>query len=130
MSLLALVWNGLGIMAFLKQVNMNEQSLNTIPEAQRILYTNVPLGVTVAFAIAYSGGALGCFALLMRKKWAQPIFVISLLAILVQMTYQLFISKALEVYGPTGVIMPIVLILIGIGLVWFSKKAMSKGWLK
>jgi high-affinity K+ transport system ATPase subunit B len=55
---------------------------------------------------------------------------ISLIGILVQMIHSLFISNNYEVYGPGGLIMPIMVLLIGVGLVWLSDKGIKKGWIE
>ena len=44
----------------------------------------MPAWVTGAFAIAVFGGALGCLALLMLKRWSTWLLLISLLAVLAQ----------------------------------------------
>jgi len=46
------------------------------------------------------------------------------------MVYNLFLSGAMDVYGPGGMIMPIMVVVIGFFLVWYSHKAIAKGWLK
>ena len=98
-------------------------------QAERLLFETKPAWVTAAFAIAVWGGALGCIALLMLKKWARSVFLISLMGIVVQMIYALFISNSFEVYGPGAVAMPIMVILIGIFLVFFAGKAQKKNWI-
>lgn len=98
-------------------------------QAERLLFETQPAWATAAFAIAVWGGALGCIALLLRKKWARPVFLISLMGIVVQMIYALFISNSFEVYGPGAVAMPIMVILIGIFLVFFAGKAQKKNWI-
>lgn len=128
-GIFALIWNAMGIMAYIGQAYMTDEMLAALPEAERALYENVPAWVTAAFAIAVFGGALGCILLLLRKKTAKLLFLISLIAIIVQMTYNLFMSKASEVYGPGGMIMPIMVIIIGVFLLLYSKKSIEKGWL-
>lgn len=128
-SVIALIWNLMGVMAYLGQAFMSEDILNSMPEAEQALYKDIPAWATAAFAFAVWGGALGCLALLFRKKWAKPMLVISLLGIVVQMVYNLFMSNASEVYGPEGAIMPIMLLVIGVFLVWFSRKSHNEGWL-
>ena len=108
---------------------MTAEDLAALPLEEQGLYDNVPAWVTAAFALAVFGGALGCILLLLRKKLATFVFVISLASILVQMTYNIFISKAMEVYGPGSVIMPIMVIIIGAFLVWYSKKMQGQGLL-
>lgn len=128
-SVFALIWNGLGVMAYLGQAYMDDTDLAALPEAEQALYADVPAWATAAFAIAVWGGLLGCLALLLRKKWAKPVLLLSLIGIVVQMIYNLFISEAMDVYGPGGAIMPIMVIVIGIFLVWFSKKSIAEGWI-
>ena len=93
------------------------------------MLNNTPSWATAAFAIAVFGGLLGCIALLLRKSWAKSLLLLSLIGIIVQLIYNLFISKAMEVYGPGAVIMPISVLVVGIFLVWFAKKGIAKGWL-
>jgi hypothetical protein len=128
-SVVALIWNGMGVMAYLGQAYMSDDALAALPEAEQALYANVPAWATAAFAIAVWGGLLGCLALLLRKKWAKPVLLLSLIGIVVQMIYNLFLSEAMDVYGPGGAIMPIMVIVIGIFLVWFSKKSIAEGWI-
>lgn len=126
---LSLVWNLLGVSAYIMQVTMSEEALMALPEAERVLYENVPAWATSAFAIAVNGGVLGCLLLLLRKSWATVVFVISLAGILVQMYYNFFISRSFEVYGPGGAIMPVMVVVIGVLLVWYARYASTKGWI-
>ena len=125
----ALAWNLLGIGAYLMHVMMPPETLAAMGEAERALYTSAPSWVTGAYAIAVFGGTLGCVGLMLRKKWATPIFVVSLIAILAQMGYSLVVQDTIEVMGPAIVVMPLVIIAIGIYLVWFARKAQASGTL-
>ncbi len=128
-SIIAFIWNLMGVFAYIAQVNMSDEIIAALPEAERTLYENVPSWVTGAFAIAVFGGALGCILLLLRKKLATSVLIISLIGIIAQMIYNFGMSKAAEVYGPGGMIMPAMVVLIGLFLVWYAKQATAKGWL-
>ena len=129
-SILALIWNLIGAMAYLGQAFITDEIKATMPVEQVTLLENTPAWVTAAFAFAVWGGVLGCIALLLRKKWAKPVLVISLVGLLVQLGYSFFMTNALEVYGPAqGMVMPIVLLLIGVGLVLFANSARKKTWI-
>jgi hypothetical protein len=65
----------------------------------------------------------------MRKQIAKPLFLVSSIGVLVQMVYNFFISGAMDVYGPEGMIMPAMVIVIGIFLYIHSKKSITTGWL-
>lgn len=126
---IALIWNAMGVMAYLGQAYMSDADLEALPEAEQALYTDVPAWATAAFAVAVFGGFLGAIALVIRKKWAKSLFLLSFIGIILQMTYNLFMSKAMDVYGPGGIIMPVMVIVIGIYLILFSNKSVEKGWL-
>ncbi|MGS2719862.1 hypothetical protein [Paraglaciecola aestuariivivens] len=126
---LLVIWNLLGVMAFIMQMTMTAEQIAMLPDNEQLLYQNMPTWVTLAFACAVFGGTLGCIALVLRKTIALPILVISLLGVLVQMTYTIFISNSIEVYGPGGMVMPILVFVIALYLVWQAHKAKVKGWL-
>ena len=127
-SVLALLWNIMGVAAYLGQAYMTDEVLKALSEGEQAYYENVPAWVTAAFAIAVFAGAFGCVGLLMRKKWATILFVISIIAVIAQSTYNLFIQKFMEV-PLQHMIWSIVVIVIAIFLVWFSSNATKKGWI-
>jgi len=129
-SVVALLWNLLGAMMYLGQAFITDDVKAALPAEQLELLENTPAWATAAFAIAVWAGVLGCIGLLLRKKWARTILVLSLLGIIVQMAYAFFMTNATEVYGAAqGVVMPLLLIAIGIGLVVFAKSSQKKGWI-
>ena len=78
-AVVALVWNLMGVMAYIGQAYMTEAELNALPEVEQALYANYPAWATAAFAIAVFGGAIASIALLLRKKLAKTLFLISLI---------------------------------------------------
>ena len=129
-SIVALIWNLMGAMAYLGQAFITEEMKAAMPEERLALMENTPAWATAAFAFAVWGGVLGCIALLLRKKWAKMVLMVSLLGILIQLGYSYFMTNAVEVYGTAqGVVMPIVLIVIGVGLVVFANSAQKKLWI-
>jgi len=127
---LALVWNLMGVAAYVAQVTMSEEALAALPEAERALYETVPAWAVGAFALAVFGGALGCLLLLLRKRLAMPALVVSLVGVLVQMSHSFFIADSMEVYGPGATVMPIMVVVIAILLVWHTRSSTARGWLK
>ena len=128
-GLVALAWNLVGVMSYVMNVTAGPEALAGLPEAERSLYTDIPAWATAAFAIAVFGGALGSVALLARKAWAVPVFLASLVAIVVQMGHALFMSALLELRGAGAAVLPLLVLAIGAYLVWFSRSARDRGWL-
>ncbi len=127
-SVLALLWNIMCVTAYLGQAYMTDEVLKALSEGEQAYYNNVPAWVTGAFAIAVFAGVFGCVGLLIRKKWAVILFVISIIAVIAQSTYNLYIQKFMEV-PLQHMIWSLVVILIAIFLVWFSRNAAKKNWL-
>ena len=128
-SVAALVWNLFGVMSYIMQVTMSPEALAQLPEAERVPYEMVPSWLTGFFAVAVFSGLLACVGLLLKKAWSVPLFLLSLLAVVVQMGYWLFMTEIVEVEGLQAVFMPLLVIVIAVFLVWYSRDARNKGWL-
>lgn len=127
---IALLWFLMDMSAFFMRVLMTDDVINAMPENQQHLYRNMPLWVNIVFAGEVFGGALGCLGLLLRKKWALPLFVVSILGVLSQTFHIYFLSDAISAMGAPAVVMPLVAILISIGMIVLANSAISKGWLR
>lgn len=128
-SILALVWNLLGVIAYIQQVTLTPEALAAMAETERALYENTPAWANAAFAIAVFGGALGSLLMLIKKALAESIFIVSLIAVLVQMSSAFFIMDSFAEFGPGVVIMPIIVIAIACLLVWFARSSKEKSWI-
>ena len=128
-GVIALVWNLLGVSAYLMQAYKTESYMANFTAEQAEIINNTPSWATAAFAIAVFGGALGSLVLLLRKKLANILFVLSFVGVIVQFIYNFFVVNSLEVYGPGGLIMPILTIAFALFLIVYSKNCIKKGWL-
>jgi hypothetical protein len=129
MSVIALLWNLMGVFNYLNQAFNQVAILESLDQAQREAFEGIPAWATAAFAIAVFAGLAGSIGLLLRKKWARLLFVISLIAAVAQFIHWLFISNAVEAFGPSTYTMPIIVVIIGLYLIFFSKQGIHKGWL-
>lgn len=119
----------MGVVAYLGQAYITDEALSLLPENEQAYYANVPAWVTAAFAIAVFSGFLGSLALVFKKKWAKPLFLISLVTVVVQVIYNLFIQEFVALTG-SRVILPLITVVIAAFLVWFSNNAIEKKILK
>jgi small-conductance mechanosensitive channel len=125
-GVLALIWNILGVMAYLAQAYMTDEALSLLPQEDQDFFNNYPAWVTAAFAISVFAGLFGCIALLMRKQVAVWLFTLSLLGVLTQQVYNFFIQDDITLTGPK-MIMPLVIIIICFFLMWFAKAQKKNG---
>ena len=125
-SVIALIWNGLGVMAYLGRAFATDEMIAALPEEQQAEFlVEYPAWYTAAFAIAVFCGALGCLALLLRKKWAYILFVLSAIGAIVQHVY-LFMNVEMD---GAAIVMPVLVIIVCLFLIWYAKNAIAKGWI-
>jgi len=128
-GIVALLWNLVGVMSYIMHVTISPEALANMPEAERALMESSPAWATGAFAIAVFSGTLACVGLLLKKAWSVPVFLVSLIAIVVQFSHWLFMTTAIEVHGNEAFLMPLLVTIIAVFLVWYSRDAKAKGWL-
>ena len=124
------LWNLMGVAAFFMQISITDEAIQGFSATERELYNNYSLWTKLVFALAVFGGSLGTLGLLLRKKWSKPVLIVSLLAVIVQMSHSLFIAGAIAVYGSSAAIMPAVTVSISGFLVLFASYGIKQGWLK
>ena len=125
LSALALI----GVQQYLLQAYNTEEFRAAYTAEQLVLIDNTPAWATAAFAIAVFGSVIACILLLLRKKLAKTVFLVALIAIIVQMVYGLLIAKNYEVFSSFEVSMSIFVPVIGILLYLFAKRSAEKGWI-
>ena len=128
-AVIALLWNLMGLAAFIMQVTMTDEVLAQLPVAEQELYANLPSWVNIAFGVAVMAGTVAAIGLILRKTWAFPMFVISLLGIIAQQSYMYFMSNVIEVMGAGSMVLPMLVLLLAIFFAWFSHSSSQKAWL-
>lgn len=128
-AVLALIWNLFGAVMLYLQVNMPPDRLAQLTDAQRLVHEATPVWLNVAFAVAVFGGVLGAVGLLLKKRWAVAMFLLSLLGLLAQLTGAYTATPAWAAYGAAGLVLPIVLLLIALFLLSYARRARARGWL-
>ena len=126
-SAVALLWNVLGGINFL--VQMNAESLAAYREVERAIIEGRPAWATGAFAIAVFGGALGCLLLLLRKSLAFYLFMASALGVMITIAHTLAVVGSTSGFGPVEIVFIVLMpVLVAAFLIWYSKLAERKGW--
>ena len=81
-------------------------------EPQKEWARSIPGWIYFVYVVAVSTGVAGSIGLLLRKGWTTLMFAICLVAVIVQMFYTMIISGGLKAIGPSGLIMPSLVIAI------------------
>ncbi len=129
-SIVALLWFLMDASAFVMRVFMLESMIKDMPKDQAAMYLSMPQWVNTVFALEVVGGLFASIALLLKNRRALTYFAISIAGVGAQASYVILISDARSVMGAPAVIMPLMALAIGVGLVYFSRVVISKGWIK
>jgi hypothetical protein len=124
--LIAIVWNLFGVFMYLHSVGMFGDPMADLDAAQRAAAESLPNAITGAFAVGTMAGLIGSIGLLMRKRWAWPVLLVSMVALLVLEGWILFLSGHREAFG-LGV--PLTVIAGAVLLTWLANHARQRGWL-
>ena len=124
-----LLWELFGVAMYLMHVGILPNDTSQMSEAERSLMASSPTFVTALFAIGVFAGAIGALGLVMRRRWARPVLIVSLVAVVLQFGSWLLLTDAIAVVGPTVFVMPLIIVLVALALVWLAGMAGQRGWL-
>ena len=124
---LALLFEATGCFMYLAQVSADRA---TLPLDQRAMWDATPAWMVAAYAVAVWVGLAGAALLLMRRKLAVPLLLVSLLAVVVQFSGLFFVPQLRQTVPDTALAGPIA-ILVGCYLILhLARLAGRRGWLR
>ena len=126
-ALLAVLFEAFGCWMYITQVSADRASM---PLDQRAMWDATPTWMTAAYAVAVWSGLAGALLLILRRKLAVPVLLLSLLAVIVQFS-GLFLTRQLrETVPDTALVAPIFLIIACYLIFMFARVAQRRGWLR
>jgi hypothetical protein len=129
-AVLAVLWNLFGLWSFYYHFTATPEVVATWPEVQQRIAEVTPSWIFVPFAIATVGGTLGSLGLLLGRRWATPVLLLSLLAIIVQFGAYYLLTPTWALTGMTGAALPLCIAVVGLLLWLLAGKAAARGWLR
>lgn len=129
-STVALLWNMMGVASYIMMTQLTaEKAAQTYGQAFADIFAAKPAWATGAFAIAVFAGLLGCVGLLLRKRWARPLFIVSFLGIIIHNIWGVM-AGTLSVIGTFDKVMTIAVMAVAVFLIWFARKKITQGVLR
>jgi hypothetical protein len=130
-GIVGLLWSSVGAYDYIMTQTQNEAYMANFSAEQLEFFYGFPTWVTATWAIAIWGGVLGAVFLILRRRLAEPIFLVSLVAMILTTIHNYGLSNGLEVSGDAfSLVFTAVIFLSSIGLWWYAKAMRTNGTLK
>ncbi|TAK07608.1 MAG: hypothetical protein EPO38_12495 [Rhizorhabdus sp.] len=128
---LLLLWGAAGIFAFYSQLTTPyDQMVAEMGKAAADCIRDMPGWLWWVYGVAVWSGILGTIALLLRRAWARPLYLVSVIAVVVQFGHSFLIAKIQNVMGWSAAGFPAFIVAMGLFQLWFADMASKKGWLR
>ena len=123
----SLLFMGLGCILYLTHVLSDPANM---PLDQRAAYEAEPLWVTAAYAVAVWVGLVGTAMLVLRKRLAEFLLMVSLAAVLVWLAGLLVVTGLRENMSANDLLVAIVVTALTWTIFWFARHSRQRGWLR
>lgn len=101
-GVVALIWNSFGAVDYTLTQMGNEAYLAAFTEEQLAFYLGFPVWYEAVWAIAVWAAVVGSLALLIRSKYAAPVFLASLAFFVISAIYLYGFTPAYDLMGGIG----------------------------
>jgi hypothetical protein len=130
-GILSLLWNAMGAFDYLMTETRNEGYMSQFTAEQLEYFYGIPAWVVAFWAIAVWGAVLGSILLLLRKKLAAGVFLVSFLAMVITTIYNFGLSNGLEVMGdPFSLAFSAAIFVVALLLYIYATRLAAKGILR
>ena len=123
----ALLFELFGCFMYLMQVRVDPASL---PVDQRALWDAAPSWMIAAYAVAVWVGLIGAILLVMRRRLAEKLLLVSFLAVIVQFSALLLVPQLRNLTTSDALFLPFIIIVVSYSVWHFAWTARRSGWLR
>lgn len=126
-ALAAILFEGSGAFLFGNSLMLDP---STLPIDQRAVYDATPQWMTIAWAVAIGAGILGAVGLIVRRRFAEPLLLLSLIAVAVQFSGLFLVRQLREITPEDHLLIPVIILILAYAFWQTAKLAKRRGWLK
>lgn len=131
-GVVGLLWNAFGCIDYTMTALQGEVWLRQMgmTDAQITSFNAMPAWMTAIWAIGVWGAMLGTVLLLLRRRLAFPVFVVSLVAYVISLVYAYVLSDQAATMPEGTWIMQGVILIGCLFFVWYSRMMAQRGLLR
>jgi len=126
-GIVSLLWNLVGAFDYVMTETKNEAYMGKFTQEQLDYVYGFPAWLIAFWALAVWGAVLGSVLLLLRRRLAVPVFLVSFACMAVTMVYNYGIAGGYAVMGAGGLVFSIVIFAVGLVLVIYARRMAARG---
>jgi hypothetical protein len=126
-GIVALLWSLFGAMDYIMTQTENEAYMSQFSPEQLEFFYSFPAWLVAFWAVAVWGGVLGAVLLLMRKKLAVPVLLVSFLCMVVTTVHNYGFAEGADIVGGMGLSFSVVIFVVALALVIYARSMARKG---
>ncbi len=123
-GVVSLLWNLMGGLDYVMTQTRNEAYMARFTPEQLAYFYGIPAWNIFFWALAVWGGVAGSVLLLMRRRFAVPVFAVSFVSMVITTVYSYALSDGLAVMGAGALAFSAVIFAIALAL-WMYARAMA-----
>ena len=126
-AIAAVLFELAGCAVFAMQMAVDPAAL---PLDQRAMWDAAPMWMLVAYGVAVAAGLIGAILLLMRRRLAEKLLLVSFVAVLVQFSALLLVPTLRNLTTSDDLFLPFLIIVVSYSVWHFARRARASGWLR
>lgn len=127
-GIILVLWNAMGSAMFVMDSMKTPADLAALPKDQQLLWAQMPAWGWAGYGLGTIGGLLAAIGIVMKKKWAALLALLSVIGVIANFTPTFFMSKGVDVWQPQFYGFPLVIFAIALFQLWLARKGNASGW--
>ena len=129
-AVVLILWNLVGAYACIQQFRYGADAYGDATAYDRALFAAMPVWYNWNFALAEATGLAGLIALLLGRRAALPLLIVSLLCVVVQYGYLFATTDIVAVKGVSTTYFPAFIALVCVLQIALARTGVARGWLR
>lgn len=129
-AMVLVLWGLMGAYACIQQFRLGAEAMGPATDYDRQLYASMPAWYNWVYALAVSTGLAGAVALLIGRRAALPLFIASLVFVVIQFGYLFATSDIVAVKGVWTTYFPAFIVVVGVVQIALARLGIRRGWLR
>lgn len=128
-GIILVLWNAIGTVMFAMDMMKTPADIAALPQDQQLLWSQMPAWAWAGYGLGTIGGLLAAIGIIMKKRWAASLALLSVIGVIVNFVPAFFMSKGVDVWQPKFFVFPLIILALALFQLWLARKANANGWM-